>query len=315
MSNYLGFEPTKEKSFYFVSYNNEDAERITPITRSLSARLPLWYDLGISYGDIWESVISEKIAYSKAILLFFTRGVLDKERSWVAKEFSMAKRVSKRIYVVMLDRIYDHEVPAKKLSFWDDINNLQIITAFDELSAQQIVNDICMMISNTETDNDLAEKTTESPASELPEKKPAAEITEEQLEPDVRIRIVNLEPLTGRRKKAALKAQLQQIRQENKAQLTEVRDRLQETKDHAPADAVQAYQCAREAMVLVAKQLGAYEWEYKLERKIEDFEDAYERNLLEIKQGILSGKRILSERGIILISQVLLGLNDLIEIL
>ena len=71
MSTYLGFEPTKSNDYYFVSYNNEDADRVGEITRALSGSgVNLWYDHGIDYGEDWETVITEKIGQAKAVIFF-----------------------------------------------------------------------------------------------------------------------------------------------------------------------------------------------------------------------------------------------------
>lgn len=320
MSNYLRFQPTQESSYYFVSYNNEDADRVGAIASLLSARLPLWYDLGIPYGDKWEAVISEKIYHSKAVLLFFTRGILYKEDSWVAKEFRIAKRIPKRIYVIMMDQITDQEIPYTKLSFWDDINNLQNVNVFERQTAEQIVKMICKAITDTEStltseDPPVPPQPQGLSAAAAGTGAAAPEITEDMLEPSVEIHIVELAPKKRGFRKGPDKAALLQIRQENKVQLTEVRDRLQNITDQRPADAVKAYRSAREAMILVTQQLGAYDLDYKITRKIEDFEDAYERNLLEIRQSILSGKRTLSARGTVLTGQILYGLNAIIELL
>ena len=41
MPKYLGFKPSDEKRYFFVSYNSEDHERLKPIVKELSALLPL----------------------------------------------------------------------------------------------------------------------------------------------------------------------------------------------------------------------------------------------------------------------------------
>ena len=74
MSNFLGFEPCQKPNYFFVSYNNEDTERVGLIAPRIShSNVPLWYDYGIDYGEEWENIISEKISHSKAVLLFFTK--------------------------------------------------------------------------------------------------------------------------------------------------------------------------------------------------------------------------------------------------
>ena len=72
MSAYLGFLPTKNPVYYFVSYNNEDAHRVGPIAKTMShSGINLWYDHGIEYGDNSEITITERIQNVQAVILFF----------------------------------------------------------------------------------------------------------------------------------------------------------------------------------------------------------------------------------------------------
>ncbi len=101
MSVFLGFQPTKSREYYFVSYNNEDATRVGSIAKALSeSGVNLWYDHGIEYGDNWEPTITEKILNAKAIILFFTKGILPKSNSYVQKEYKIAtQHYDKKIYL------------------------------------------------------------------------------------------------------------------------------------------------------------------------------------------------------------------------
>jgi hypothetical protein len=82
MSYYLGFEPTDQSDFFFVSYNNEDAGRVAPLTCEMAKiGIPLWYDYGIEYGRKWAAQINEKLSAAQAMILFFTKGILSKEDS------------------------------------------------------------------------------------------------------------------------------------------------------------------------------------------------------------------------------------------
>ncbi|MBR6158466.1 MAG: leucine-rich repeat protein [Lachnospiraceae bacterium] len=132
MSNYLGFQPSDNSKYYFVSYNNEDANRVGPIAKELSdGGISLWYDYGIEYGDYWEHTIAKKIRNSEAVILFFSKGILSKTNSFVQKEFKMATRsYNKKVIVIMMDNIMDPEVPDDKQSWWYDLTALQCINAF-----------------------------------------------------------------------------------------------------------------------------------------------------------------------------------------
>lgn len=132
MSNYLGFQPSGHPDYFFVSYNSEDANRVGPVTCVLSnAGIPLWYDYGLEYGEKWEARIAERICNSKAVILFFTKGILSKNNSFVQKEYRIAsKGYKKKIYVVLMDDIDSRDVPYDKMVWWMDIMDLQCINAY-----------------------------------------------------------------------------------------------------------------------------------------------------------------------------------------
>lgn len=143
MSNYLGFEPCNDSDYYFVSYNNEDAERVGAITQKLCNNLPLWYDYGIEYGKKWKKIITEKIAASRAVILFFTKGILLKEESYVQTEYEIATEFfDKKVYVVMLDHVEKKSVPKDKVFWFIDICERQNINAFDTSNPDIISNTI-----------------------------------------------------------------------------------------------------------------------------------------------------------------------------
>ena len=129
MSAYLGFQPTKNPVFYFVSYNNEDAHRVGPIAKTMShSGINLWYDHGIEYGDNSEITITERIQNVQAVILFFTKGILKKNNSYVQREYKIATQFyDRKVYVIMLDEIKKEEIPVAKVAWWIDINEKQCI--------------------------------------------------------------------------------------------------------------------------------------------------------------------------------------------
>ena len=133
MSAYLGFTPSTGSDYYFISYNTEDADRISPIVKQMhDAGVELWYDYGIEYGDRWERVISEKLKDAQAIFLFMTKGILQKGESYVQKEYRLAtKFFKKKVYVIILDRIDIEDVPYEKAPWWDDILQNQCVRGED----------------------------------------------------------------------------------------------------------------------------------------------------------------------------------------
>ncbi|MBO5758171.1 MAG: TIR domain-containing protein [Clostridia bacterium] len=144
MSSYLGFQPTVSPNYFFISYNNEDADRVGAVTQRMAAKgVDLWYDHGIDYGDDWETVITERIHHSQAIVLFFTEGILRKKNSYVQKEYKIATRLyHKKVYVVLLDRINEAEIPDEKAAWWMDINEKQCITGFSYTDIDRLASDI-----------------------------------------------------------------------------------------------------------------------------------------------------------------------------
>ena len=140
MSCDLGFKPASKSGYYFLSYNSEDYEYCGTIAKMLTHHnVPIWYDLGIEYGTDWESTISEKIKSSQALLLFFTKGILKKENSYVLREYKIAKFLEKKIYVVFLEKINKDDIPIDKLSWWIDINEMQCLDTSNVLDLVKIV--------------------------------------------------------------------------------------------------------------------------------------------------------------------------------
>ena len=130
MACYLGFRASDNPKYYFLSYNSEDADRVGEIASQMSrAGIELWYDKGIEYGEKWENTIAEKIYSCQAVVLFFTRGILYKEDSFVEKEYKMARTYKKKVYVVMMDKIDHRDVPTGKMFWWNEIMELQCIEA------------------------------------------------------------------------------------------------------------------------------------------------------------------------------------------
>lgn len=128
MANYLGFEPKETTPFYFISYNTEDKEAVTGYVSELDRLgLPLWYDHGIHTGDRWEQTIADHLIACEAVILFFSPGIFKKEDSYVRKEFNLAKRYEKPIFVVLLESVNDRDVPSKYAFWWDSVKDLQCV--------------------------------------------------------------------------------------------------------------------------------------------------------------------------------------------
>lgn len=130
MATDFGFLPSNENGAYFISYNSEDGDRVGTIARELNALgLPMWYDYGLEYGDEWERQIAMHIKSCKAVIMFITKKLfLREKRSYVYKEYRMAKMCGTKVYVVMMDNISDKDVPEDLWGWWIDLTDLHCIT-------------------------------------------------------------------------------------------------------------------------------------------------------------------------------------------
>lgn len=144
MTGYLGFEPSLSKQFYFVSYNSEDTDRIAPILASAHSKgLPMWYDKGLRFDQsTWEAQIADKIDNCTAVIMFITRGILEKSNSsFVHKEYRLAREFSdKPVCPVFLDRIENREIPIAMRSWWIDLTSYHGVMAFRFSNAQDTAN-------------------------------------------------------------------------------------------------------------------------------------------------------------------------------
>ena len=143
MSTYLGFPPTNDPFYYFVSYNTEDAHRVGPVVHAMSqSGMKLWYDYGIEYGDNWKTTISTKIKNAQAVILFFTKGILKKNNSYVQREYDIAKFYDRKVYVVMLDKIKKEEIPVGKVAWWVEITEQQCINGYEFTDTAKLAEEI-----------------------------------------------------------------------------------------------------------------------------------------------------------------------------
>ena len=153
MSNYLGFMPTDSSEYYFVSYNNEDADRVGPVAAGMMrSGIPLWYDYGIEYGENWAAQINEKISGAKAMLLVFTQGVLEKDHSYVQKDYKIARLFRKKVIVLHLDKIHHEDVPVSRADWWVDINDNQCVNLYSFTDPQAVLREIRHALGYPEID-------------------------------------------------------------------------------------------------------------------------------------------------------------------
>ena len=143
MSNYLGFDPTDRPDYYFVSYNNEDADRVGALAGEMARiGIPLWYDYGIEYGRNWAAQINERLAGARAMILFFTKGILLKESSYVQKEFKIARLLGKKVIVLILDRVENADIPTSKLDWWVDIMDNHCLNVYSLTDRAAVIGEV-----------------------------------------------------------------------------------------------------------------------------------------------------------------------------
>lgn len=153
MSCDLGFESTNNPNYYFLSYNREDAARVREIARLLpEAGIDVWYDKNINPGENWETIIAAKIRHCQAVILFFTKGILSKEDSFVVKEYRVAKmhKPPKRIICIIMDDIDSDDVPVHKDFWYDGIVREQGIIAYGKSNPEIIVKELSASLAEIE---------------------------------------------------------------------------------------------------------------------------------------------------------------------
>ena len=132
MSKYLGVPSTDKGLYYFISYNSEDEDRVKQFVKIMHRyNFPFWYDDGLKTGEAWEESIANHIKDSEGMILFMSKGVLNKPNSYVYLEYRMAKEAfNKKIYVVLLDEIKNDDVPPNYLGWWFRLTELQCVEAY-----------------------------------------------------------------------------------------------------------------------------------------------------------------------------------------
>lgn len=146
--------PISEKDFYFISYNLEDAERVSKIVQLMHQQnIPMWYDRGIKYGRELEEEIATHVRQSKAVLIFLTKGVFQKSRSNVLIEYEMAKIRNRPIYIIFLDEVEYDIVPDNMLRWVIEISKRQSVpyTLANDLKVliEEITRMLCIPLQTT----------------------------------------------------------------------------------------------------------------------------------------------------------------------
>lgn len=303
MSAYLGFKPTDGDDYYFVSYNNEDADRVGAVLQLICGSFPIWYDNGIEYGDKWEETISVRLVNCRSVILFLTKGIFLKSDSYVQKEFRMGRMMEKDFLIVFLDRITQKDIPASKLAFWDDLTQIQSIEAFKKKDKKAVADEIIKALTgggHTET----PEAAVQIEPSDIPN--PA------DIEPHVDFEIIPPHKV-GLFGKGYTPEEKAGIRNEGLKQLKGCCSELSKEIKNNRVDGCNAYRLAKTAMIVIRDQLGAYNiWKYDEDQAMNLFKKNYDANLNDIRNYVQNHGRYLPADRQNLIKQIIRGLEDVI---
>lgn len=111
MAREFGFEPVTSPPYYFISYNSQDAGRVSAICQELYNRgVPMWYDKGLLVGEKWEKQITLQIKNCHEVILFVTKNLMARDNPYVYTEFTIAQKFKKKIRIVLLDNIRFEDV-------------------------------------------------------------------------------------------------------------------------------------------------------------------------------------------------------------
>ena len=159
MATDLGVKVTEEGKYFFISYNTGDAELVSSYLKKMADYgLPIWYDYGIPQGDLWQTVIAEKIYNCESVIMFLSSKLFKKENSFVKKEWSIAKGRPKKVYIVILDQIDESSIPPQYAFWWSDIKDTQSIQA-GELEVETCVDKILDAVGFKKQNNSLNQTT------------------------------------------------------------------------------------------------------------------------------------------------------------
>ena len=132
MAREFGFEPVTAPPYYFISYNSQDAARVSAICRELHSRgVPMWYDKGLLSGEKWERQITLQVKNCHEMILFVTKNLMARENPYVYKEFVFARQFNKKIHIVMLDEIRFEDVSDDLKGWFVDMKALQGVFVSD----------------------------------------------------------------------------------------------------------------------------------------------------------------------------------------
>lgn len=146
MSNYFGFSPkTIPNEYYYISYSRRCSDFVGAIALALyNLNMPLWYDCGAVSDDERNTAIVKAIRDCKAVILFLSPDLFEKEDEYVFTEYDLATEYKKAIYSVWLinpDTIKGAALSSYKLtSFFMSLIDSTENFSYYEVSKQELTN-------------------------------------------------------------------------------------------------------------------------------------------------------------------------------
>ena len=94
-----------EKSYAFISYSHKDGNTVKPIAMAINKNHNIWIDDTLRHGYAYDSKIYDAISQCTLFIMFVSNDYLQSE--YCEKEFHVALKRSKPIYLVHLDKDID----------------------------------------------------------------------------------------------------------------------------------------------------------------------------------------------------------------
>lgn len=155
----FGFDAIiSEGEHYFISYSRDDTNRIAPIAKAIHDKacqkcgrlLPFWYDRsGLKFGYDWEQQIIKSLKSCKAVIMFLTNELFQKEGTYMYREFQLAQYYKKTVYCVWLDKLEPKNIVSDKLVSWHfDLRALQGLECIPHETTDSISDRVVTMLFN-----------------------------------------------------------------------------------------------------------------------------------------------------------------------
>lgn len=156
----FGFNAVISKNeHYFISYSRDDADRIAPIAQAIYDKacktfgrpIPFWYDRsGLKFGTEWEEQIIQSLKSCKAVIMFLTNDLFQKEDTYMLTEYELAtKDFKKTVYCIWLDPPDSSSINDRLRGWRIKLHRLQGLECIPCETTDSIANRVIAMISGS----------------------------------------------------------------------------------------------------------------------------------------------------------------------